>query len=105
MPVVPLLFQLGAADQSTPPQPCVALFEKARAGGATVDFDLYPDAYHLFDHPEMVLHPYSAIVYRDGSSPMIGANVIARAAAIARVKSYLQQNLKIEKRWQPKESN
>lgn len=94
VPAVPLLLQLVAADNYTPPQPCVGLLENARGRGATVDIDLYRDAYHLFDHPDMVPHPFTGIVYRDGSSPMIGTNTIARATAIARVKGFLQQHLK-----------
>jgi dienelactone hydrolase len=92
---VPLLLQLGAADNYTPPQPCVGLLENVRGRGAAVDINLYRDAYHLFDHPDMVPHPFTGIVYRDGSSPMIGTNAIARAAAIARVKDFLQQHLKL----------
>lgn len=90
-PDVPLLLQLGEADNYTPPQPCIGMIEKIPGRRTTVEFDLYRDAYHLFDHPEMPAHPFTGIVYRDGSSPMIGTNAAARAAAIGRVKEFLRR--------------
>jgi dienelactone hydrolase len=90
----PLLLQLGAADNYTPPQPCMELASRAKARGSDdVDVDLYAGAYHLFDHPSMPAHPFTRIVFRDGTSPMIGIDPAARASAIERVKSYLGTHL------------
>lgn len=96
-PDVPLLLQLGKADNYTPPQPCVEMIEKIAARRTTVELDLYGDAYHLFDHPDMPAHPFTRIVYRDGSSPMIGSNAAARAAAISRVKEFLRRRFETAK--------
>jgi dienelactone hydrolase len=90
---VPLLFQLGAADNYTPPKPCIELMKEARSRGADIEFNLYRGAYHLFDHPDMPAHPFSGIVFRDGSSPMIGTDPVARPAAIERVKTFLRARL------------
>ena len=93
-PSSPLLLQLGAADNYTPPQPCVELASRARARGSDqVEVDLHAGAYHLFDHPSMPAHPFTRIVFRDGSSPMIGSDPAARALAIERVKTYLRTHL------------
>ena len=41
----------------------------------------------------MPAHPFTRIVFRDGSSPMIGSDPAARALAIERVKTYLRTHL------------
>jgi dienelactone hydrolase len=92
-PSTPLLLQLGAADDYTPPQNCVDLGSRARARGHEVDMDLYVGAYHLFDHPSMPAHPFARIVFHDGSSPMIGSDPTARALAIERVQTFLRTRL------------
>lgn len=93
-PSSPLLLQLGAADNYTLPQPCVDLASRARARRSDeVEVDLHAGAYHLFDHPSMPTHPFTRIVFRDGSSPMIGSDPAARARAIERVKTYLRTHL------------
>jgi len=89
----PMLFQLGAADESTPPKPCVDLAERARALGAAIDLDLYGGAHHLFDHPNMEVHPFTRLVRPDGSSPMLGTDPKARKESIERVKLFLGSHL------------
>jgi dienelactone hydrolase len=92
-PVTPLLLQVGAADNYTPPKTCVDMIEQARGRGADVEMDLYPGAFHLFDHPNMPAHPFRGVVFRNGSSPMIGTDPAGRAAAIDRVKAFLRARL------------
>jgi dienelactone hydrolase len=93
-PSSPLLLQLGAADNYTPAQPCVRLASRVRARGSDeIEVDLYDGAYHLFDHPSMPTHPFTSILFRDGSSPMIGSDPAARARASERVNTYLRTHL------------
>lgn len=93
-PSSPLLLQLGAADDYTPPKPCLDLASRVRATGAgEVEVDLHAGAYHLFDHPSMPAHPFTRIVRADGSSPMIGSAPVARGQAIERVKAFLRAKL------------
>jgi hypothetical protein len=47
----------------------------------------------LFDHPNMPAHPFRGVVFRNGSSPMIGTDPAGRAAAIDRVKAFLRARL------------
>ncbi|SDM72349.1 Dienelactone hydrolase [Oryzisolibacter propanilivorax] len=46
---VPLLMQLGALDDWTPPQPCIALAQRLQAQGADVSLHVYAGSYHGFD--------------------------------------------------------
>lgn len=50
-----------------------------------------PRAYHLFDHPDLPIEVYRGVVFPDASSPTIGADPAARAAAIERVDVFLRK--------------
>ena len=92
---LPILLQVGLADDWTKPKPCMALAKEATArGGAKITYDAYEGAYHAFDHPNSrtraITTKHSA--YRSGQRTVhIGTNPEARAKAIVRVKAYLRQ--------------
>lgn len=91
---LPVLLQIGLADDWTKPKPCMALAEEASArGGARMTYDAYEGAYHAFDNPNSrtrtITTKHSA--YSSGQRRVhIGTNPEARAQAIARVKAYLR---------------
>lgn len=58
----PLLMLLGGADGITPIGKCVAMLEGMKAKGAPVDWHVYPEAGHTWDHPNF-----------DGQRQQIGA--------------------------------
>lgn len=93
---VPLLLQLGAADDWTPAAPCLRLADGARQRGADITIDSYPGAYHNFDHPKSRVR---TIVTRNSDLKggekrvHIGTDRAARAAAIARVGDFLLRHL------------
>jgi dienelactone hydrolase len=90
---LPVLLQIGLADDWTKPKPCMALVDEANArGGVEMAYDAYEGAYHAFDHPSSrertITTKHSA--YKSGQRTVhIGTNAVARAKAIARVKVYL----------------
>jgi dienelactone hydrolase len=91
-PSVPLLIQAGAADDWTPAHFCQSLAERARAAGAPVEIDIYPEAHHAFDrlggalrHRPEVRNQASA----SGWGATIGPNPVAREKARERTFSYL----------------
>ncbi len=92
---VPILLQVGLADDWTKPKPCMALADEANArGSAKMMYDAYEGAYHAFDHPNSrertITTKHSA--YKSGQRTVhIGSNSKARSKAIARVKTYLAE--------------
>jgi dienelactone hydrolase len=77
-------------DDWTPAPPCQAL---AAAAGSDVVLQLYPGAYHDFDHPGLSLHRRSGLAYSaDGDGiAHTGTDPAARADAISRVPAFLMQ--------------
>jgi len=47
--IVPVLFFYGESDNWTPPSQCVAAAKKLLQQGQTVEWKIYPGAYHRFD--------------------------------------------------------
>ncbi len=45
----PMLALLGAADDGTPADACVAYYTELNRGGANIQWKIYPDAHHGFD--------------------------------------------------------
>lgn len=88
---VPLLILMGAADDWTPPAPCISLARAAALRGENVELRLYADAYHDFDHPERRLTQRSGLAFSAGEAgtATIGTNDEARRDAIARVPNFL----------------
>jgi len=85
---VPTLVQIGAADNWTWPEPCIALVSKANAnGGAKMEIDVYQGAVHSFDYPNSRRR---TIAVSNGRRVRIGTDPVARQKAIARVLAYLR---------------
>lgn len=57
----PLLMLMGGKDNETPPASCLERLPKLKAGGALVEWHLYPDATHGWDQSEN--HGYSKIAF------------------------------------------
>ncbi|MBC8337100.1 MAG: dienelactone hydrolase family protein [Alphaproteobacteria bacterium] len=90
----PVLLQLGEADDWTPAKPCLDLMASAIPKGSPMRADVYPNAYHNFDHPTSKLKIITTrnSVYKGGEKQVhVGSNPEARAAAIANVAAYLER--------------
>lgn len=88
---IPLLILMGAADDWTPPAPCVSLARAAALRGEEVEIRLYPDAYHDFDHPNSELRQRTGLAFSIGGTgnAMVGTNQNARNDALMRVPQFL----------------
>jgi dienelactone hydrolase len=89
---VPVLLQLGEADDWTPAKPCLVLITDASLRGSNMRADVHPGAYHNFDHPTSKLKVISTrnSVYKSGGKQVhVGSNPKARAAAIVNVGAFL----------------
>ncbi len=89
---IPVLLQLGEADDWTPAKPCLSLMANANQRGSTISAEVYPGAYHNFDHPTSKLKVITTrnSVYKSGQKQVhVGSNPDARTAAIANVAAYL----------------
>jgi dienelactone hydrolase len=89
---IPLLLQLGEADDWTPAKPCLQFMEAANKKGSAMRADVYPGAYHNFDHPTSKFKASTTrnSVYKSGQKVVhVGSNPQARAAAIANVAAFL----------------
>jgi dienelactone hydrolase len=88
---LPLLILIGAADDWTPAAPCEALAEKAAAAGEKVSIEVYPGAYHDFDHPDLPVHSRSRLAYTANGTGRAhtGTNPAARRDAVERVMTFL----------------
>ena len=84
-PRQPMLLLIGESDNVVSPAACKEL---AYVAGPPIDAHFYPNAHHLFDHPNL---PISA-------SPLgtIGSNPEARTDAIERVTQFLSKQLEVK---------
>lgn len=94
---IPTLIQHGAEDDWTLAKPCLELVQGAATrGGAPMFMDIYPGAYHDFDHPTSKL---KTIVTRLSGYPggektvHVGANPEAREKSIPRTMDWLRAHL------------
>ena len=87
-PAVPLLILMGAADDWTPPTPCLALTTR----NPQIQITLYPGAYHDFDVPSDPVHLISGLPYttNHNGTAHAGENPAARAAALQRIPAFFQ---------------
>lgn len=92
-PAVPLLMQLGARDDWTPPQRCERLVEavRARQPGADLALTVHPDSYHGFDSTGPVR--VRSDVQGGTRTVHAGGNPTARAAALAEMDRFLDRIL------------
>lgn len=92
-PAVPLLMQLGQADDWTPAQPCVDWAERVngqRGSPAPIEVVLYPGAHHGFDGeaPVRLRRDVPNGVNR-GQGVHVGGNPQARQASLQRLEQWL----------------
>lgn len=92
---VPILLQIGLADDWTLPEPCMALIEEANhRGGARMTYDAYESAYHGFDHPSSrvrTITTKNSSYASGGRTVHIGTNEAARFRSILATKAYLRK--------------
>ncbi len=94
-PAAPTAIHIGAVDDWTPAQPCVALGESMHAAGMPLTVRVYPDSYHGFDAPTgrvAVRHDVPNGV-NPGQGVTTGPNPAARAAAMESVRAFLRLQL------------
>ena len=84
----------GGQDNWTPPAPCKAFIEAARARGEPVEFVLYETAAHSFDAPNLPLRRRIAPQLKDGSYPLIGTDEAARSDALKRVINFFDHHMR-----------
>jgi len=94
-PGAPLLLLIGGSDDWTSPRPCIALAERLKRAGLSVEIVVYPDTYHGFDGPSS--QPRLRLDVPNGVHPgqgvTVAVNPAAREDAYARVKAYLRTAL------------
>ncbi|MCP4409363.1 MAG: prolyl oligopeptidase family serine peptidase [Gammaproteobacteria bacterium] len=90
--VAPILILQGAADNWTPPEPCMEFVAEVRSRGEPVEIILYPGAVHAFDAPDMPVHRRSNIKTSRGEAPLVGTNVAARNDAIQTLLQFLSRH-------------
>jgi dienelactone hydrolase len=90
---VPVLMELGGADDWTPPAPCQQLAERWQAGGLPLSLHVHAGAYHGFDSAQPVRFRTDVPngVKRNGVHQ--GGNPQAREAAQASLDAFLDQQL------------
>ncbi|MFM2129838.1 MAG: hypothetical protein RL477_1384, partial [Pseudomonadota bacterium] len=91
---VPLLMQLGAADDWTPARHCHRLEKKIRDNGGTVEVDTYDGAHHAFDNPTGKVRERTTSNAGSTRTVHVGRNPIAAERSIARVMDWFGKRLK-----------
>ena len=86
-PRLPRLLLMGDADDWTPAAPCKQLVQGSMSD--QIETLYYPDAHHIFDHPNMPKRTVTTVKLPNGQSPTIATDPAARADAISRVKKFL----------------
>jgi dienelactone hydrolase len=88
---VPTLILIGGADDVTSPEECEHMVAGAKGRSARISIQVYPGAFHDFDHPNrppQIRTDYA--VSADGSGRIhTGTNLAARADSIKRVPQWL----------------
>ncbi len=92
-PTVPLLMQLGGADDWTPAAPCERLAARAAEAGLPVESDTYPGAHHGFDTPTGTVRARLAGNRSGTRTVHAGRNPEAATRAIARTIPWLVERL------------
>jgi dienelactone hydrolase len=94
-PLAPLLILIGELDDWTPAEPCRKLAAMARQAGYPVEIEVYPGAYHAFDSRAPVRFIPNRInsSAEGGRGATTGGNSEAWAAAIVRVKAFLEKHV------------
>jgi dienelactone hydrolase len=90
-PTIPLLLEMGAADDSTPAPACIERVQSAINHGAPAQMKIYDGAFHDFDWPGDRLH---SVTNASGRIVHYGENDEARIDALTRVPDFLDSYLK-----------
>jgi len=88
---VPLLVLLGAKDVWSPAAPCQERLDTVRP--EEVEVQIYPNAYHDFDWPDLPVHSVPKYRTSNGVIPIEGTDPLAREDAFARVPQFLHLHL------------
>jgi dienelactone hydrolase len=88
---VPTLILIGRADDQTSAAACEQMVTGARGRSARVEIQVYPGAYHDFDHPNRAIQIRTGYAFSvDGTGRVhSGTNPNARADALKRVPEWL----------------
>lgn len=97
-PTMPLLMQLGSADDWTPAAPCEALAARWQNEGADVKRISYAGAYHGFDGSSPVKVRSDVPNGVDPKGVHQGGDPAARAASFEALRVFLTRTLKLESR-------
>jgi dienelactone hydrolase len=90
---IPLLVLMGEADVWTPMAPCKTFLDAAIGRRAPIEMQIYPDAYHAFDAPDLPRRELPRYRTRSGVVPIIGTDPAARADALERIPAFLRRFL------------
>jgi dienelactone hydrolase len=90
---LPLLILIGESDTWTPAEPCKQLVASAKAAGSQVDIIIYPNAVHVFDHPDQKPTKRTGLAFTgdDSGEAMVGTDRAAREDALQRVPTFLNR--------------
>jgi len=88
---IPTLILIGRLDDWTSAAACERMIAAARGSSARATIQIYPGAYHDFDHPNRPLQVRAGYAFStDGSGRVhTGTNPAARADALKRVPQWL----------------
>lgn len=92
-PIAPLLILHGAKDNWTRVESCRRFALDAAKRGEPVSIEIYPDAAHAFDAPNLKVQRRKGPRLADGERPLIGTHYASRQDALKRVVETLRSNL------------
>ena len=92
-PHIPLLIQIGEADDWTPAAPCKGL----AAGHKDIRIAVYPDAHHDFDAPDLPVRERRGVAFSGSGTGVVhvGTNEPARRAAIDSTMKFFAEHLQV----------
>ena len=90
-PRIPLLIQIGEADDWTPAAPCKELAAKSK----DARIEVYPEAYHDFDAPDTPVRERRGVAFSATGTGIVhvGTNEPARRAAIDSTMKFFAEQL------------
>ena len=87
---MPTLVLVGAKDDWASASACEQMVAGARGRSARTAIQIYPNAYHDFDHPNLPLQQRNGVLVNGTPSRVhIGTDPAARADAMKRVAEWL----------------
>jgi dienelactone hydrolase len=87
---MPTLILIGAKDDWSPASACEQMVAGARGRSARAAIQIYPNAYHDFDHPNLPLQQRNGVLVNGASTRVhVGTDLGARADALKRVAEWL----------------